>query len=86
MRIQDELDVRRPLRMTKKERLHGDISTKCNFKYERLQTFCYICGIMGHAEKYCETHYHLPANKITPKWDDYIRAEGRDARHKQAAH
>ncbi|CAN0839367.1 hypothetical protein LINGRAHAP2_LOCUS2555 [Linum grandiflorum] len=85
MRIQVELDVRRPLRRTKKVRLQGDISTVCNFKYERLQTFCYICGIMGHAEKYCKTHYHLPADKITRQWDDSIRAEGRDARQKQAA-
>ncbi|CAN0924595.1 hypothetical protein LINGRAHAP2_LOCUS34280 [Linum grandiflorum] len=85
MRIQVELDVRRPLRMTKKVRLHGDISTVCSFKYERLQTFCYICGIMGHAKKYCETHYHLPANKITRQWNDSIRAEGRNARQKQAA-
>ncbi|CAN0917590.1 hypothetical protein LINGRAHAP2_LOCUS30387 [Linum grandiflorum] len=36
MRIQVELDVRRPLKRTKKVRLHGDISILCKFRYERL--------------------------------------------------
>ncbi|CAN0928101.1 hypothetical protein LINGRAHAP2_LOCUS36273 [Linum grandiflorum] len=60
------------------------MSAICSFKYERLQTFCYICGIMGHVDKYCETHFHLPADKIIRKWDDSIPPEGRDSRKKQA--
>ncbi|CAN1238084.1 hypothetical protein LINGRAPRIM_LOCUS2033 [Linum grandiflorum] len=83
MRIQVELDVRQPLRKSKN--LHGDITTTCTFTYERLQTFCFICGIMGHAEKYCETHYHLPADQITRRWDDSISAEGRDEHTNRAA-
>ncbi|CAN0861606.1 hypothetical protein LINGRAHAP2_LOCUS8269 [Linum grandiflorum] len=67
MRIQVELDVRRPLKRGKTVRLHGYEKAKCTFWYERLQSFCYICGIMGHIEKYCETHFHLPADQIVRK-------------------
>ncbi|CAN0899447.1 hypothetical protein LINGRAHAP2_LOCUS20283 [Linum grandiflorum] len=62
MRIQVELDVRHPLKRTKKVRLHRDISALCKFRYERLQSFCFICGILGHTDKYCEAHFHFPAD------------------------
>ncbi|CAN0913299.1 hypothetical protein LINGRAHAP2_LOCUS27837 [Linum grandiflorum] len=78
MRIQVELDVRKPLKRGKRVRLHGDVSVLCKFRYERLQTFCYICGIMGHSEKYYETHFHIPTDQIVRKWEDSIRVQPRD--------
>lgn len=24
-----------------------------NFKYEKLPNFCFFCGVIGHAEKFC---------------------------------
>ncbi|CAN0900615.1 hypothetical protein LINGRAHAP2_LOCUS20936 [Linum grandiflorum] len=78
MRIQVELDVRRPLKRGKIVGLHGDVKAQCKFRYERLQSFCYICGIMGHIDKYCETHFHFPADQIIRKWDDSIRVRPRN--------
>ncbi|CAN0883997.1 hypothetical protein LINGRAHAP2_LOCUS14710 [Linum grandiflorum] len=60
MRIQVELDVRNPLKRGKIVRLHGDVSILCKFRYERLQTFCYICGIMGHSKKYYSYTVYKP--------------------------
>ncbi|CAN0839817.1 hypothetical protein LINGRAHAP2_LOCUS2675 [Linum grandiflorum] len=85
MRIQVELDVWRPLKRTKKVRLHGEVSAVCKFRYERLQSFCFICGIMGHTDKYCEAHFHFPADQIMRKWDDYIRVQPRNLKQQLAA-
>ncbi|CAN0863342.1 hypothetical protein LINGRAHAP2_LOCUS8674 [Linum grandiflorum] len=78
MRIQVELDVRRPLKRTKKVRLHSDISALCKFRYERLQSFCFICSIMGHTDKYFEAHFHFPADQIVCKWGDSIWVQPRN--------
>ncbi|CAN0825104.1 hypothetical protein LINGRAHAP2_LOCUS305 [Linum grandiflorum] len=85
MRIQVELDVRRPLKRTKKVRLHGNISALCKFCYERLHSFCFICGIMGHIDKYCEANFHFPVDQIVRKWDDSIRVQPRNLKQQLAA-
>ncbi|CAN0829496.1 hypothetical protein LINGRAHAP2_LOCUS1142 [Linum grandiflorum] len=80
-----ELDLCRPLKRDKKVRLHGEERALCKFRYERLQIFCYICGIMGHLDKYCEAHFHFPAEQIVRKWDDSIRVKPRDDKQQLAA-
>ncbi|CAN0928224.1 hypothetical protein LINGRAHAP2_LOCUS36349 [Linum grandiflorum] len=85
MRIRVELDVRRPLKCTKKVRLHGEVSAVCTFCYERLQSFCFICGIMGHIDKYCEAHFHFPADQIVRKWDDSIWVQPRNLKQQLTA-
>ncbi|CAN0861312.1 hypothetical protein LINGRAHAP2_LOCUS8168 [Linum grandiflorum] len=84
MQVRVELDVRKPLRRETKVRLHDDVQLLCPLRCERFQTFCYICGIMGHTEKYCEINFRLPAHQITRRWDDSIRAKFRDEKQKLA--
>ncbi|CAN0871731.1 hypothetical protein LINGRAHAP2_LOCUS9930 [Linum grandiflorum] len=85
MRVLVELDVRKPLRQETKVRLHDDVQLMCPLRYERLQTFCYICDIMGHIDKFCEVKFRLPAHQITRRRDDSIRAEFQDEQQKLAA-
>uniref|UniRef100_A0A803NYG3 Endonuclease/exonuclease/phosphatase domain-containing protein n=1 Tax=Cannabis sativa TaxID=3483 RepID=A0A803NYG3_CANSA len=45
-----------------------------NFKYERVPTFCFICGIMGHSERFCKKLYELPADRIDKPYSIEMKA------------
>lgn len=53
MRIRVKLDVRNPLKRRMKIKKEGGEWCWVNFKYERLSTFCFYCGLMGHSEFFC---------------------------------
>ena len=53
MRIRVKLDVRRPLKRRMKIKKEGSDWCWVNFKYERLPSFCYYCGLMGHSDFFC---------------------------------
>lgn len=54
MRIRVFIEVRQPLRRTKKIKRQGGDARVVGFKYERLDVFCYLCGMLGHMESCCE--------------------------------
>ena len=45
-----------------------------NFKYERLPSFCFICGLIGHIDKLCEKVFLLLESEIFRNWDASLRA------------
>ncbi|VFQ67012.1 unnamed protein product [Cuscuta campestris] len=53
LRIRVELDVRKPLRKGTKMKREGEDWFHVSFAYERLPTFCFVCGCLGHGEKFC---------------------------------
>ncbi|KAK6148365.1 hypothetical protein DH2020_019277 [Rehmannia glutinosa] len=74
MRIKVEIDVRLPLKRFKKiRRLEGDW-TIVSFKYERLGVFCYICGLMGHGEQFCEKRLSITEGDTQKDWGLWLRA------------
>lgn len=59
MRIKVQVDVRIPLKQEKKvKKAGGDWRTVC-FKYERLSTFCFLCGLLGHSDKFCAKLFEM---------------------------
>ncbi|CAN1761820.1 hypothetical protein LINPERHAP1_LOCUS8065 [Linum perenne] len=80
MRIRVRLDVRKPLKRGKKVRQAGGEGGECIFRYEHLPNFCYICGKMGHIDRYCEILFHVPENQIVRLWDQKLRAPPRKPR------
>jgi hypothetical protein len=77
MRLRVKMDVCAPLKKdTKvKDRL-GNLCT-VKFKYERLGIFCFVCGVMGHAENRCAVRFAMESDDGSRGWSNELRAETR---------
>ncbi|MBA0562676.1 hypothetical protein Golob_007701 [Gossypium lobatum] len=53
MRLKVKIDVSKPLRVVKLVDKEG-VETIGVIKYELLQDFCYLCGLIGHSIKTCK--------------------------------
>ncbi|CAN1747582.1 hypothetical protein LINPERHAP1_LOCUS3128 [Linum perenne] len=80
MRLRVRLDVRQPLKREKRVRRNQSEAVVCEFRYERLPNFCYICGKLGHIDRHCEVLYRVPTDKIVRLWDEKLRAVPRRSR------
>jgi 14-3-3 protein epsilon len=68
MRLRIMIDVRAPLKKeTKVKDRNGNWCT-VRFKYEKLGIFCFVCGIMGHAENRCETRFAMEVDDGRREW------------------
>ncbi|XP_019171083.1 PREDICTED: uncharacterized protein At4g02000-like [Ipomoea nil] len=56
-RIRVRLSVSSPLKRRMRLKHRDGTIQWITFKYERLSTFCYCCGILGHSDKFCKTVY-----------------------------
>lgn len=57
----------------------GDCSW-INFKYERLNTFCFVCGKIGHSERDCHVVYANPGKEIERVYGTWLRAPNRNTK------
>ena len=60
MRIRVTIDVRKPLKRRMNLKKVGGDWLWIDLKYERLNIFCFICGLLGHTEKQCPKLYEFP--------------------------
>lgn len=74
MRIRVDLQLDEPLRHGGKiARMEGE-KFWVNFEYERLPTFCFICGRMGHDNRHCSMS--LEEHNTSQQYGDWMRANG----------
>lgn len=75
------IPIDKPLKHRMKLRKSDNQGCWANFKYEGVPTFCYICGIIGHSEKFCEKIFETPPELIEKPYGSWMRAEPRRRNH-----
>ncbi|CAN1790697.1 hypothetical protein LINPERHAP1_LOCUS18918 [Linum perenne] len=72
MRIRVKLDVRKSLKRGEVIRKPSK-ELKVTFKYERLPTFCFICGRISHIDRYYEVRFRVPEDQIVKLRDNTLK-------------
>ncbi|KAL8524893.1 hypothetical protein ACS0TY_014497 [Phlomoides rotata] len=54
VRVKVSVNVEKPMKQGLNLELHSSKSIWVNFKYERLPSFCYFCGMFGHMKRECD--------------------------------
>ncbi|KAK6141886.1 hypothetical protein DH2020_024364 [Rehmannia glutinosa] len=73
MRIRVNVDIRVPLKRFKKVKLQGGEWSVVEFKSERLGSFCFICGMLTHTERFCEKRFSWPDGEPPKEWGPNLR-------------
>ena len=55
------------------ERSNG-LTCCVQFKYEDLPTFCFICGVLGHSERFCDRLFTTPKEQILKPYGLFLKA------------
>ena len=77
MCVKVSIDVRKPLkRKMKIKKAEGEWEW-ITFKYERLPTFCFFCGLLGHNEKFCEKLFDCEVRPEVMPYGIALRAPNR---------
>ncbi|XP_010688971.2 uncharacterized protein LOC104902765 [Beta vulgaris subsp. vulgaris] len=80
-RLRILLDVTKPFKRVQRIAVKSGGSVLVELKYERLPTFCYMCGVIGHIERDCLSN--IVEDKDGEKqWGSWIRASPRKGRQK----
>ncbi|XP_062102829.1 uncharacterized protein LOC133812993 [Humulus lupulus] len=74
LRIRVTVDIDVPLKRRKKLKKKAGVECWANFKYEFVPTFCFICGIIGHSERYCPKIFEQPADTIVKHYGLFMKA------------
>lgn len=59
MRLKVSVDVCVSLKKEKKIRKPGGELRTVKFKYEKLGTFCFLCGLLGHTDQFCDKLFQI---------------------------
>lgn len=78
VRIRVSLDIDKPLKRRMKIKRENGTFSWINFKYERLSTFCFVCGRIGHSDRDCEIVYANPTKTIERAYGVWLRAPNKN--------
>ncbi|VFQ81500.1 unnamed protein product [Cuscuta campestris] len=79
LRIRVKLDVQKPLKKGTRLKREGKEWFHVDFAYERLPTFCFVCGRLGHGERFCPETLRQWGRQVERKFGPELRASTRRA-------
>lgn len=85
VRIRVLLDINKPLKRRLKIKREGDSWSWLNFKYKRLGTFCFVCGIIGHSERDFNIVYAHKEKMVEKAYGAWLRAPSKNAKNNTGA-
>lgn len=77
LRVRVLIDITKPLKRKMKMKKNGGECFWIEFKYERLPNFCFLCGIIGHTERFCFKHFEGVNEETERPYGPWLRATGR---------
>lgn len=75
LRVRVSIDLDKPLKRRMKLKRSADNWCWVTFKYEVVPTFFFICGIIGHNEKFCDRIFDTPVDQIEKPYGTWMKAE-----------
>lgn len=73
IRLKVWIDVTAPLKQEWQILVNdGSYATIC-FKYEKLGTFFYFCGCLGHTDKTCSRRFDMEEDDGSSGWGEWLR-------------
>lgn len=64
LRVRVSISIEKPLKQRIKLKRSDEQWCWANFKYEGVPTFCFICGMTGHSEIFCERIFDISLEVI----------------------
>ena len=80
-RLRVLIDITKPLRRVQRFSLKNGVSALVEIKYERLPTFCFLCGVIGHIRRDC-VEVSEEDKDGDRQWGAWLRAPPRRGRQK----
>ncbi|KAJ8648294.1 hypothetical protein MRB53_001317 [Persea americana] len=77
MRVRVSIDVRKPLQRRMRIKKAGGEWIWIDFKYECLNIFCFICGLLGHTEQQCPKVYECSTGEMVKAHGHWMKAPNR---------
>nr|GMD67874.1 Retrovirus-related Pol polyprotein from transposon RE1 [Ipomoea batatas] len=67
-----------PLKKQMKLKKDNDTSAFIDFRYKRLPSFCFLCGVIGQGDRYCpKVTHHVQDRKVENPFGAWMRAGSR---------
>lgn len=77
LRVRARIDITMPLRRKMKMKRIGGEAFWVDFRYERLPNFCFLCGLIGHTERYCQRMFDGVTDDTERLFGNWLRTAGR---------